>query len=126
MPDVNRLVLLVCVTGMVAGYALLTGCALQSGAEPTERVELSPETEPSEVPPAVEPTATQRPATATTRPTPGPTEVPTQMPVSQPTIPPEYQDLLTRVQTSGSLRVIVTLNVPFTPEGDLGDEAVRQ
>jgi hypothetical protein len=43
------------------------------------------------------------------------------------TMQPEYAELLSRVRSEGTLRVIVLLNVPFKPEGELGsEEAVRQ
>src|SRR6185503_18585027 len=54
-----------------------------------------------------------------------PTEPPT---ATAPTDPPltNLESIRAMIRAEGSARVIITLNVPFTPEGDLPDDAAVQ
>lgn len=43
-----------------------------------------------------------------------------------PTVPERYQPLLSKVRERGGLLVIVTLNIPWQPEGELPNEEARE
>jgi len=60
-------------------------------------------------------------------PTPTPAPIPVPMPnAPSPTVPERYQPLLSKVRERGDLLVIVTLNLPWQPEGELPNEEARE
>lgn len=68
--------------------------------------------------------ATSVPAPVTHTPTIEPTSVPVQTPsVEETTLPAQHTALIERAREQGTVRIIVTLGVPWKPEGELPDEA---